>query len=56
MDLTWVTDRIAVGGAIWDERRMIEVVRQGVTHVIDMQIEFDDTLLAEPFGDRKSVV
>ncbi|HXE91299.1 MAG TPA: dual specificity protein phosphatase [Terriglobales bacterium] len=50
MDLTWVTDRIAVGGAIWDERRMIEVVRQGVTHIIDMQIEFDDTLLAEPFG------
>ncbi len=50
MDLTWVTDRIAVGGAIWDERRMIECVRQGVTHIIDMQIEFDDTLLAEPFG------
>ena len=50
MDLTWVTDRIAVGGAIWDDRRMMEVVRQGVTHIIDMQIEFDDTLLAEPFG------
>jgi protein-tyrosine phosphatase len=29
---------------------MIEVVRAGVTHVIDMQIEFDDTQLAEPYG------
>ncbi|MGH9580761.1 MAG: protein-tyrosine phosphatase family protein [Terriglobales bacterium] len=49
MDLTWVTDRIAGGGAIWNERNMSEVVRVGVTHIIDMQIEFDDTLLAEPF-------
>ncbi len=52
MDLTWVTDRIAVGGAIWNERNMMEVVRAGVTHIIDMQIEFDDTLLAEPCGVR----
>ena len=29
---------------------MIEVVRAGVTHIIDMQIEFDDTRLAEPYG------
>lgn len=29
---------------------MIEVVRAGVTHIIDMQIEFDDTPLAEPYG------
>jgi len=43
MDLTWVTDRIAVGGGIWHEGNMIEVVREGVTHIIDMQIEFDDT-------------
>jgi len=50
MDLTWVTDRIAVGGGIWNERNMIEVVAAGITHVIDMQIEFDDTRLAEPYG------
>ena len=49
MDMTWITDCIAVGGAIWDERRMLEVVEAGITHIIDMQIEFDDTLLAEPF-------
>jgi protein-tyrosine phosphatase len=50
MDMTWVTDRIAVGGGIWNDEKMIEVVRAGVTHIIDMQIEFDDTKLAEPYG------
>lgn len=50
MDMTWVTDRIAVGGGIWNESKMIEVVRAGVTHIIDMQIEFDDTALARPYG------
>jgi protein-tyrosine phosphatase len=49
MDMTWVTDRIAVGGGIWNESKMIEVVRAGVTHIIDMQIEFDDTPLARPY-------
>ncbi|MFZ0705649.1 MAG: dual specificity protein phosphatase [Candidatus Korobacteraceae bacterium] len=50
MDMTWVTDRIAVGGGIWNDEKMIEVVRAGVTHIVDMQIEFDDTRLAEPYG------
>lgn len=52
MDMTWVTDQIAVGGGIWNEANMIEVVREGVTHIIDMQIEFDDRRLAEPYGLR----
>jgi protein-tyrosine phosphatase len=50
MDMTWVTDRIAVGGGIWNDEKMIEVVRAGVTHIVDMQIEFDDTKLAKPYG------
>jgi len=50
MDMSWVTDRIAVGGGIWTEDKMIEVARAGVTHIIDMQIEFDDTPLAKPYG------
>src|ERR1700748_3760012 len=50
MDMTWVTNRIAVGGGIWTDKKMIEVVRAGVTHIVDMQIEFDDTPLAEPYG------
>jgi len=50
MDMTWVTGRIAVGGGIWSAENMAEVARAGITHIIDMQIEFDDTLLAKPHG------
>jgi len=50
MDITWVTDRIAVGGGIWNAENMETVGRTGITHVIDMQIEFDDTPLAEGHG------
>jgi protein-tyrosine phosphatase len=50
IDITWVTDRIAVGGGIWNVENMAELARMGITHIIDMQIEFDDTPLAEPYG------
>jgi len=50
MDMTWVTGRIAVGGGIWTAENMAAVSRAGITHVIDMQIEFDDTRLAAPHG------
>ncbi len=50
MDMSWVTGRIAVGGGIWNAGNMAEVARAGATHIIDMQIEFDDTRLAEPHG------
>jgi hypothetical protein len=50
MDITWVTDRIGVGGGIWNADNMAAVSRAGITHIIDMQIEFDDTALAAPFG------
>ena len=50
MDLSWVTGRIAVGGGIWNASNMQDVARAGVTHIIDMQLEFDDRPLAEPVG------
>lgn len=50
MDMTWVTDRIAVGGGIWNDQNMEELATMGVTHIIDMQIEFDDRPIAEPYG------
>ena len=50
MDITWITDRIGVGGGIWNPENMAEAARMGITHIIDMQIEFDDTALAEPHG------
>lgn len=49
MDMTWVTDRIAVGGGIWNDDNMAELVRVGVTHIINMQIEFDDRPLARGY-------
>lgn len=52
MDMSWVTERVALGGGIWNPRNMEELARAGVTHVLNMQIEFDDTPLAEPFGIR----
>ena len=50
MDVTWVTERIALGGGIWNTSNMLELARAGVTHVLDMQIEFDDTPLGEACG------
>lgn len=50
MDLTWLTDRLAVGGGIWNDKNMADIARAGVTHIINMQIEFDDRPLAEPLG------
>jgi protein-tyrosine phosphatase len=50
MDMTWVTGRIAVGGGIWNPDNMAAVARAGISHIIDMQIEFDDTPLAGEHG------
>jgi hypothetical protein len=47
LDYHWVTDRLAVGGAIWTRRNMELLARDGITHVLDMQAEFDDSLIAE---------
>ncbi len=52
MDISWVTERIALGGGIWNARTMEELAQAGVTHVLNMQIEFDDRPLAEPLGIR----
>jgi protein tyrosine phosphatase (PTP) superfamily phosphohydrolase (DUF442 family) len=50
MDITWITQRIALGGGIWNAENMAEIARAGITHIIDMQIEFDDTPLGRPYG------
>jgi protein-tyrosine phosphatase len=52
MDMTWVTERVALGGGIWNARNMGELAQAGVTHVLNMQVEFDDRPLAEPLGIR----
>jgi protein-tyrosine phosphatase len=50
MDVTWVTERVGLGGGIWHARNMNELAQEGVTHVLNMQVEFDDRPLAEPHG------
>jgi protein-tyrosine phosphatase len=52
MDMSWVTERVALGGGIWNVRNMEELAQAGITHVLNMQLEFDDRPLAEPFGVR----
>jgi protein-tyrosine phosphatase len=52
MDMAWVTERVALGGGIWNARNMEELAQAGVTHVLNMQIEFDDRPLAELYGIR----
>jgi protein-tyrosine phosphatase len=52
MDMTWVTERIALGGGIWNARNMEELAQAGVTHVLNMQLEFDDRPLAAAHGLR----
>jgi protein-tyrosine phosphatase len=48
MDITWIIDRIAVGGGIWNRDNMTKVAEAGITHIIDMQMEFDDRDLVPP--------
>lgn len=50
MDITWITERIALGGGIWNARNMGEIAEAGVSHVINMQLEFDDRPLAKAHG------
>jgi protein tyrosine phosphatase (PTP) superfamily phosphohydrolase (DUF442 family) len=51
MDITWLDDRIAIGGGIWNsDSNMAAVKKAGITHIIDMQIECDDTELAAKYG------
>ena len=52
MDISWVTERIALGGGIWNARNMEDLANASVTHVLNMQIEFDDRPLADPYGIR----
>jgi hypothetical protein len=50
MDITWLDNRVAVGGGIWNSNNMEKVKAEGITHIIDMQIEFDDTPLGLEHG------
>ncbi|MGA9529302.1 MAG: dual specificity protein phosphatase [Terriglobales bacterium] len=48
--MTWITERIALGGGIWNAKNMETLTQSGITHILNMQIEFDDRPLAAPLG------
>ena len=52
MDITWITGQIAVGGGIWNPDNMAKVADEGITHIIDMQIECDDRKLVPPLDPK----
>jgi protein-tyrosine phosphatase len=52
MDISWITERIALGGGIWNAQNMQDLAQIGITHVVNMQLEFDDRPLAEACGVR----
>jgi hypothetical protein len=50
LDINWVTERIAVGGWVETDQKMRAAAKSGITHIIDMTWECDDTPLAKPYG------
>ena len=50
VDFQFVTNRLAVGGAISTFENMREVARAGITHVVNMQLEFDDRAISDGAG------
>ncbi len=49
LDLNWVSDRIAVGGWVETEDKMRAVARLGITHIINMAWEHDETAEASKY-------
>lgn len=50
MDISFLTQRLAVGEGIWTSERMGHLVRLGFTHIISVQAEFDERDLARDWG------
>jgi protein-tyrosine phosphatase len=50
VDYHFITDRLAVGGSIGTTENMRELAAAGITHVVNLQKEFDDSLIADGTG------
>lgn len=50
LDLHFVTERLAVGGAIYTAANMRSVAERGITHVVNLQREFDDRSIVGETG------
>jgi protein-tyrosine phosphatase len=55
LDLDFITDRMAVGGSIHNRENFEALMRHGITHIINTQIEFDDRTLQRG-GDTEPAV
>ena len=49
-DYQFVTEQLAIGGAIGTPENMQELARAGFTHVVNMQVEFDDHAITDGSG------
>jgi protein-tyrosine phosphatase len=52
VDYQFVTDRLAVGGSIGTAENMRAIAQAGITHVVNMQVEFDDRAISDGTGVR----
>jgi dual specificity protein phosphatase-like protein len=52
LDMHWITDRLALGGCIDTQEKMQLVARQGITHILNMAWESDESALAGQYGIR----
>ena len=52
LDYQFVTDRLAIGSSVRTAEDMQDLARSGITHVINMQIEFDNRRLSNGTGVR----
>ena len=52
LDYQFVTDRLAIGSSVRTAEGMQELARSGITHVINMQSEFDNRRFSEGTGVR----
>ena len=51
VEISFVIDRrLAVGGGIWTAENMAALKRMGFTHIVNLQMEFDDRELAAEAG------
>lgn len=52
LDYNWVTDRLAVGGAVWNAGNMRKLATAGVTHMVSLQANLNDSEIVGDTGIR----
>lgn len=49
-EYTWITNRLLLGGGIRTRANMVKLAGMGITHVIGMESDFDDSTIVEGTG------